>query len=212
MQTKIDNQKSVADIVLSKLELLDRNCIIAGGAPRDWYLGNLATDIDVYLYDSRTTYVYAEQRTNLLSELGFNIQCKHEDWKLPELYQSNHHIKHLYTCELLGKKVQILFVKKPTFTSVVDTFPISISKIWYKNKKIRTTPDFKDSVKYKILWKTVDSYKEDNKYIAKIKAKFSDYLYITREQLAGLKLIKEAVSNLKDSKVLELMSRDEIVH
>lgn len=50
MQTKIDYQKSVADIVLSKLELLDRYCIIAGGAPRDWYLGMEATDIDVYLY------------------------------------------------------------------------------------------------------------------------------------------------------------------
>lgn len=210
MQTKIDNQKSVANIVLSKLELLDRNCIIAGGAPRDWYLGNLATDIDVYLHYPIWTTV--KQRVELLNELGLIVQSKHEAWKIPEIYETNHHITQLYNCELLGEKIQIMFVDEPTFTSVVDTFPISISKVWYKKGVIGTTDDFKNSIKYKVLYKTVDSYKEDNKYLLKIKEKFSDYKYITKKQLEGLKLIKEAISNLKDTKILELMSRDEFVY
>ena len=210
VQTKIDTQMSVANIVLSKLELLDRNCIIAGGAPRDWYLGNLATDIDVYLHYPIWTTV--RQRVGLLNELGLTVQSKHENWEVNEIYQTNHHIKQLYNCELLGEKIQVMFVDEPTFTSVVDTFPISISKAWYKKGTIGTTQDFKDSVKYKILWKTVDNYKEDDKYITKIKAKFSDYLYIPKEELVSLKLVKEVINNLRDSKILELMSRDEIVH
>lgn len=197
----IANQKLVADIVLSKLELLDRYCIIAGGAPRDWYLGNVATDIDVYLhYPIRTT---AQQRINLLTQLGFEVKSNHEGWRVNELYEANHHILHLYNCEVLGEKVQIMFVNQPTFTSVVDTFPISISKVWYKRGEIRTTEDFDNSVKYKILWKTVDSYKEDNKYIAKIKAKFNDYKYITKEQV---KVIKNLTNSLKSFNKQEIVA------
>jgi hypothetical protein len=209
MITKIEHQKTVADKVLSKLELLDRYCIVAGGAPRDWYLGNEATDIDVYLFDSRSTYIYSDQRLGLLNELGLNINTKYENWKRPEMYQSNHHIKHLYNSEIDGEQIQIIFMGKPTFTSVIDTFPISISKIWYKGGEIRTTQDFEDSVKYKVLWKTVDEYKEDNKYLLKIKSKFSDYKYITKEQLQAIKVIKEAVKNLGNDSVL---NREEVVH
>jgi tRNA nucleotidyltransferase/poly(A) polymerase len=43
-------QQSVADSLLARLEAIDPHCIIAGGAPRDWYLGRLANDLDVYLY------------------------------------------------------------------------------------------------------------------------------------------------------------------
>ena len=181
MQDRINLQKTVADSVLSKLELLDRYCIVAGGAPRDWYLGNVATDIDVYLY--YPTSNSAKQRVQLLNELGFKINNSHENWQKSELYETNHNILYLYNCEYLNEKIQIIFVNKPTFTSVVDTFPISISKVWYKNGNIRTTEDFEYSVYYKIIWKTVDSYPETNKYIQKIKNKFSDYKYIDKVQL-----------------------------
>jgi hypothetical protein len=180
MVTKIEHQKAVADKVLSKLELLDKYCIVAGGAPRDWYLGNEASDIDVYLHYPLSTK--AQQRIDLLNELGLNIQPKtYEDWQIPELYQTNHHISQLYNSVIQGEKVQVIFVNKPTFTSVVDTFPISISKVWYKNKKIKTTKEFEASIQHKILWKTVDQYKEDNKYLVKIRDRFSDYIYVTKE-------------------------------
>lgn len=200
MQTKIDHQKSVADRVLSKLELLDRYCIVAGGAPRDWSLGNEATDIDVYLhYPIPTT---AQQRISLLNHLGFLIESKHENWQLPEIYEANHHILHLYNCEFSGEKIQIIFVDQPTFTSVVDTFPISISKVWYKRGEIGVTEDFENSVRHKVLYKTVDSYKEDNKYLLKIKNKFSNYRYITKQELV-LYEKQEQIKNL-----FEIMFKD----
>ena len=211
MQTKIarcvadaiDRQKYVADIVLSKLELLDRSCIVAGGAPRDWYLGKEATDIDVYLHDSRPEYIYHNQRIRLLNVLGFEIDSKHEDWTVPELYKSNHYVSHLYNVTYLGEKVQIIFVSQPTFVAVIDTFPISISKAWYKRGEFQTTDDFDLSIKHKILYKTVDSYEEDNKYLLKIREKFNDYSYVTKEQVVAY----ETGAKLKDS-IKELLNVD----
>lgn len=202
MQTKIDHQKYVADIVLSKLELLDRYCIVAGGAPRDWYLGKEATDIDVYLYYPVVTKT--QQKVDLLNELGLDIQDRrYEDWRVPEVYEANHHILQLYNSCIKGEKIQIIFVNEPTFTSVVDTFPISISKVWYKKGDIRTTEDFEKSLKYKILWKTIDSYYEDNKYLLKIRDKFSDYKYVSPEEV----VVYENRTKLKDS-IREFLDTD----
>jgi hypothetical protein len=191
MNAKIEHQKSVADKVLKKLQLLDQWCIVAGGAPRDWYLGNEAKDIDIYLYDSRSTYVYASQREGLLEALGFEIDSKYEEWEIPELYQSNHYVVHLYNSTYLGEKIQIIFVSKPTFVSVIDTFPISISKAWYKGGEIYTTDDFDLSIKHKILFKTVDSYEENNKYLLKIKEKFNGYKYVTKKQAASYEKLEQ---------------------
>lgn len=207
MQTRIDHQKYVADTVLSKLELLDRYCIVAGGAPRDWYLGKEATDIDVYLHYPQPTNV--AQRLGLLNSLGFQVDSHREDWQVKEVYEMNQHIKQLYNTQFLDEKIQIMFVNKPTFTSVVDTFPISISKAWYKKGKIGVTEDFENSVKYKILYKTVESYKESSRYLVKIREKFSDYKYITKEQVAAYrklislkKLVEATLSevSLEDAK------------
>lgn len=187
MQTRINKQKAVADKVLAKLELLDTYCIVAGGAPRDWYLGKPATDIDVYLHFPHVPYM---RQRKLLEVLEFPIKSVHENWIIPELYEGNKCVKHLYNTEVDGEKVQIMFMSKPTFTCVVDTFPISISKAWYKNQQIKLTEDFKNSIKHKIIWKTVDNYSEDNKYLLKIKDKFSDYKYVTVEEANNI--IKEA--------------------
>jgi tRNA nucleotidyltransferase/poly(A) polymerase len=53
--TLIAWQQSVADALLARLEAIDPHCIIAGGAPRDWYLGRQAKDLDVYLYIPRNS-------------------------------------------------------------------------------------------------------------------------------------------------------------
>lgn len=37
----VDEQKEIADEVLIKIENMDRNCIIIGGAPRDWFTSKL---------------------------------------------------------------------------------------------------------------------------------------------------------------------------
>lgn len=38
----IEKQKDVANIIYDRLRLADPHCILAGGAPRDWYFGKEA--------------------------------------------------------------------------------------------------------------------------------------------------------------------------
>lgn len=47
---QIEHQKFVADTILYKLFPIDPYCICAGGAPRDWYLGKVASDLDIFIY------------------------------------------------------------------------------------------------------------------------------------------------------------------
>lgn len=199
---KIAVQKLVADKVLEKLELLDYRCIVAGGAARDWYLGKPATDLDVFLYAPQFTS--ASIRVETLNRLGFNITNSYENWKVNEIYKHNEYVAQLYNCVVDEEKVQIIFMSKPTYISVVDTFPLSISKAWYKNKTIKFSKEFEQSIKYKIIWKTVDSYSNTNKYILKILTKFSDYRYVTKPEATT---IINAAN--KDDLIIELTKREE---
>lgn len=36
----IEQQKATAQSVYEKLKVIDPHCVLAGGAPRDWYFGN----------------------------------------------------------------------------------------------------------------------------------------------------------------------------
>jgi len=49
MHLPISVEKSIADEVLSRLEVIDPTCILAGGAPRDWWLGQSCNDLDFYI-------------------------------------------------------------------------------------------------------------------------------------------------------------------
>lgn len=78
MNYKVNRQKLVADDILSRLELLDPRCIVAGGAPRDWHLGKTAKDIDVFLYTPQLNSAYIREHT--LKRLGFSINSFYENW------------------------------------------------------------------------------------------------------------------------------------
>lgn len=184
---KINRQNLVADNILSRLELLDPRCIVAGGAPRDWHLGKAAKDIDVFLYAPQLNS--ADIRENTLKRLGFSINSFYENWGTDEIYKHNKCVQCLYNTVVDGEDVQIIFMTESTYTSVLDKFPVSISKVWYKNKQIKLSEDAIHSFNYKILWRTLDSYSEDDKYINRIKDKFAGYSYVTKPE--AMKIIAE---------------------
>lgn len=45
-----DEQIAVVRKVSNKIAFFDNDAVIAGGAPRDWFLGKAARDVDVFLY------------------------------------------------------------------------------------------------------------------------------------------------------------------
>lgn len=190
MLKTIEKQMDVAQRVLNKLELFDPSCILAGGAPRDWYFGNLANDLDFYVYFRPDLPSW--WRTNQLEKIGLKgfLPKGREDFEFPENYKRNPHLMAVYEGSVSGEKVQIMFMDEKTFHCVVDLFPFGICQAWWKgkdyidyhtNSSIHTTRHFDESVNHKTLRLLNDLYADSDGYIEKIKNKFPDYLFIGRE-------------------------------
>lgn len=69
----IQHQEDVAKEVLIKLKMnIDEDAIIAGGAPRNWSLGLLANDIDLYLR-SHVTNTTGHTKRQIENALGCHL-------------------------------------------------------------------------------------------------------------------------------------------
>lgn len=174
----IDKQKEVAQEVLKKLELFDPSCILAGGAPRDWYFGNVANDLDFYVYFRPDLPL--SWRVSQLNKVGLkNFRLKgREDGDFPESYKRNPHLMCVFEGVYKGEKVQVMFMDQKTFNCVIDLFPFGICQVWWKGDKIKTSNEFDLSVKHKILKLLNDLYSDADGYVEKIRNKFPDYLFI----------------------------------
>lgn len=171
----ITHQKSVADLVLKQLFTIDPFSIVAGGAPRDWYLGKPATDIDAFFYDGRQLTLSVVW--DMLEAAGFKIKEVKLGGHLPEWYKKNPYLKAVYDVEIKGVKVQLMRMAKPTFDCVIPNFPLSLCHIWYKNGKIVAEKPFLRSIKHKAIYKTSQIYNNEHSYINKILDKFPEYKY-----------------------------------
>ena len=164
-------QQSVADSLLARLEAIDPHCIIAGGAPRDWYLGRQAKDLDVYLYVPQNSLL--RHFKTQLAAIGINnieqSTLSNDDAR----YISNPLVRWVFNYEESGEKIQLIVMKESTYTSVVQHFPLSICKVWYKNGKvIPASPQFTETTNRKAIVKTGTEYSSDGWYIDKIRDKF----------------------------------------
>lgn len=175
-------QQEQADSILDKLFPIDPYAICAGGAPRDWHFGKVATDLDFFIHSTNPTCVLRDQLLDVGLEV---IETKAGDG-LPDVYKRNPDLGCVFNLEYYGTKVQIMRMIKPTFKSVVPQFPLSICKAWYKNYKIHLDRDFKRGENHKIIVKTNIVYNDEHAYIKKIMDKFPEYKYYhSWEQAAG---------------------------
>lgn len=171
----ITYQKDVADLVLSKMFPIDPFSIVAGGAPRDWYLGKPATDIDVFFYVSEGINMGTVDR--MLKAVGIDWAVRKQGHTIPEHYKMNPMLRCVYDVNFSGVPVQIMLMRQPTFKSVLPQFPLSICHTWYKNKHVRAEKPFLRSIRHKAIYKTNVIYNNEHGYVKKILAKFPEYNY-----------------------------------
>lgn len=174
-----NKQKEIADKALEMLYPICPNAIVAGGAPRDWFLGNTAKDIDIFITaDDRWVN---KDVTSVLRYVGFENASPIVPNEVDFLnYTKNPRIKAVYNCKLDSQDIQIIVLFGRTYT-IVDTFAFNICKAWYKNGKVNTTPDFNYAVTNKVLIKQGELYASTKAYRDKIIAKFPDYKYYESE-------------------------------
>ena len=171
----IENQKRIADNLLELCENLDPTCIIAGGAPRDWYFGNPAKDLDVFMYfrpDLTNSSVLRLLKKNIspdLKPLPFSAEGLN--------YELNPNIQMVYEFKFEGINVQIVLVKKPTW-GIVEEFAFNICQAWYKNKKCNYSHDFYFAADKKIIVKTGSLYACTQAYSDRIRKKFSNFKFV----------------------------------
>ena len=124
----IVKQKSIAREVLNKLEITDPNCILAGGAPREWWFGKEANDLDLYVYWGENTTCNEDKLR--LDRLGFE-NYRHMGRKpLQELYGSMKELRRVWEIDYKGETVQIMVMSRPTFGCVVDRFGCSVCLLY----------------------------------------------------------------------------------
>ncbi len=142
----MQEQMQLADSILSKLKVISPYAILAGGAPRDWYLGEKANDLDFYLYSSAQTVLTT--RTQIASALGIDVdrivlKVNNED----SIYKTMRCLRRVFDVTGYEMPVQIMQLNSPSDEfKVVNVMSTSICKIWY-NGDIHPTIDFLLTIK-----------------------------------------------------------------
>ena len=169
----IEKQQSIARTILYKLEAADPHAILAGGAPRDWYLGNPCNDLDFYVHWPETTCSWERLR---FERLGLEVKRMVYDSvdeqennykKMPDLFR-------VYEGEQDGVPFQIMVMKTPTFDSVVPMFGSSVCMAWWKGEMINTALPFLLSHTNKVMF-IKDDYSAKELHVTKMKERFPNY-------------------------------------
>jgi len=191
---EIKEQKKVADRVLDMIYPIDPNAIVAGGAPRNWFMGLPANDIDVYFHHHSAT---TGAVTRMLRHVGLNVEEVNPDAPLPEMYKTLPNLRKVYRCSVGGMSVDLMFMGAPTFEGCVENFGASISKAWYKGGRIQGDADFYLSVKTKTIVLD-EGYNHSDKYIKKVCTYFPDFNIVSKE--TQLKILAwDAVNEIKQA-------------
>lgn len=181
-QEQIKVQMAIADGLLHKLEAIDPFCILAGGAPRDWWLGKPARDLDFYFHSNNPL-----KSVNLqLSRAGIEVVGGRHINSKENLYKTLPTLSRIIYCIAEGSDIQIQLMQlsKKTF-GVIDEFACGVSKVWYKAGRIVPSQDFLLGHKTKSIVLN-NGYEEDDFYIKKIKHYFPEYLIRSREEAQAL--------------------------
>lgn len=181
MKDLVKIQKEIAKEVLEELEVIDPYCILAGGAPRDWFFGKPASDLDFYVYDDRnlSQQVWKERLNKTLLDIEILGLIEGKDTtEVEHEYSAMKHLRYVFEGTHMGMTVQVMVMNEPTFNCVVDHFCMDNSKIWWKGGQIIPTYEFLLATATRTL-KVCECHTPHTRYIDKILKKFPTY-FITK--------------------------------
>lgn len=180
-----EEQRLLAADVLTAVRKIDRRAIIAGGAPRDWYLGMRANDIDIFINGEvfrvlgRDNFLYllvnvidamtGGQYTYDFTELGQELSQEY----------ASEHIHRVFQAEINGQVFQFIVYTGSTF-NIVRTFPFTVSRGWCTPRDVLhgdihvTYPVARD-LQGRVLRYTETLSQRNQRYFNKIVERFPDW-------------------------------------
>ena len=194
--TDLEKQKEIAQTVYTKLKQVDPYAVLAGGAPRDWYFGEIANDLDFYFYSTGVTINAVEnQLTNLLG-VSVKVVPYSKDADRSN-YKSMPFLRRVLECEVEGQKIQFMQLTEPSAQfKVVDAMSVSICKIWCTpTLELKPHTDFLKSVTSKSMFLS-EGYNWSDKHPSKVYERFQKkFGRSTKEKVNNL-LIEIALKGL----------------
>ena len=165
-------QKVTAHELLYKLEAIDPNCILAGGAPRDWYFEKPCNDLDFYIHLHGETMSDTALR---FKRLGLKVKPMNwSDNKEGLQYKCMEHLHRIYEGVKNGIKFQVMVMNFSTFECVVGNFGTSVCKAWWKGGEVQTTTEFLLSHHLNIIFKK-DDYTAKVLHVGKMVKRYPNY-------------------------------------
>lgn len=186
----VQSQKDTANKIYECLSIIDPSCVLAGGAPRDWYFGNECNDLDFYFC---STASIVERTRNQLARVGLTAKpsvCPAQS----ELYHSMPGLTRIWDGEFYGMKVQLIQMATPKDRwNVVENMDVSICKAWYsQNGHIHLHQDFKLTVASKVMF-LKENYCWENKHGKKMQERFQGKFAAGTKEQAQRSLISKVL-------------------
>ena len=173
----IAHQKAVAASVLERLKTLDKNAILAGGAPGDWRRGIPARDLDFYIQGEPLGFV--EQK---LEQLGFEVESAFDNSSqnrrifTTKAYTWNPNIDEVKNSTIDGVECQFIFVTVPV-VDLIPKFAMNTSQIWWDGEFTWKTNDYKIFEQFGVVYQTGEMFSREKEYIAKVSKKYKGYKF-----------------------------------
>lgn len=173
----IEQQKEIAKSVYSKLKIIDPHCLLAGGAPRDWYLGKECNDLDFYYVSTATTVSSCRKQLERTFE-GAEIKTISEihgdgSREMIGLYKKMPDLVRVWQMNIEGMNVQLVQLATPgSQFKVVGCMDVSICKIWADvNLKLYPSTEFKKTIASKSMFLS-EGYSWSDTHPQKMKQRF----------------------------------------
>ena len=193
-----EKQMQITDRVMSILSDNNVKFKVAGGAPRDWYLGNTAKDVDIFYEKSSVKYNFKNdglihcftttEGCYLNEMLKKELSAKEFDEIIPGGdYNLNPNVNAVYDTTIDGVNFQLIEVFE--IDSLIKNFSHSISMIEYcGNEGFKPSKLFIASLWNKVIIETREVYSNGEAYKQRLQEKFPNYKFINKQEAFDLLL------------------------
>lgn len=193
-----EEQKRIADKVYEKLQAFDPYCVLARGAPRDWYFDKEVTDLDFYFYTHANTLGATSSLLDRQFGKGvFEAKCNNAS----EMYKHMKNIRRIWDGVVEGMSVQLIqLTNDRDLFKIGSMFSTSICDVTYYGGKIKTSQDFKISLGSGVVF-VREGYNWSDPHPSKImrKAENKDFgrgVSVGSKEQAIASLVRKATENL----------------
>lgn len=192
----VEQQKIIADEIYAKLQVIDPYCILAGGAPRDWYFGNPANDLDFYFYSNGSTI--GAVRKQLEAQFGtVQLLMDRERCASSPLYKTMEDLVRIWEMEYQGQKVQMIQLGNPRSTfKVVDKMDVSVCQVWYIGGEVKLSENFKLTLASNIMFPTTEGYSWSDPHAQKMITRFKGKFQAGTKEIAQDVVIRKALQTI----------------